>query len=129
MTIVGQPCDLRYVRYTSQLRSTRDGREFEVNNFYLSDVGAWTYELYEVPGPPGRNDFIEIRIPDLTPDSTYTTAPGARRATPSPRRARTSTRGGPEAHHTCRGAWRSSTRSGLNIGDADHRKGCPAIAR
>ena len=61
--------------YLSQHRWTQGGREYETNNFYYSDVDAWTYELYQLPGEPGRNDYVEIRIPDLTPDGAFTPAP------------------------------------------------------
>ena len=61
--------------YLSQHRWTHGGREYEVNNFPHSDADAWTYEMYELPGEPGRNDYVEIRIPDLTPAGRFTPAP------------------------------------------------------
>ena len=42
-----------------------------------SDADAWCYELYALPGIPGRNDYIEFRIPDLTPNGLFTPAPAA----------------------------------------------------
>jgi hypothetical protein len=61
--------------YLSQHRWTHNGVEYEVNNFHLSDVDAWCYEMYALPGEPDSNDYVEVRIPDLTPEGPFTPAP------------------------------------------------------
>jgi hypothetical protein len=61
--------------HSSQHHWTHDGVEYEANNYHYSDADAWCYELYALPGVPGRNDYIEFRIPDLTPNGgPYTPA-------------------------------------------------------
>ncbi|GIF68775.1 hypothetical protein Ais01nite_68100 [Asanoa ishikariensis] len=62
------------MEYASQHQWTYGGKVFEVNNFYDGDHDAWCYELYQTEQNPGRNDYIEIRIPDLTPDGPFTPA-------------------------------------------------------
>jgi hypothetical protein len=47
---------------------TYDGKRFEVNSFHLGSDDAWCYELYEVRPDTGRNDYIEVRIPDANPE-------------------------------------------------------------
>jgi hypothetical protein len=61
--------------YLSQHRWTHNGVQYEVNNFHHSDASAWCYEMYAIPGDPDSNDFIEVRIPDLTPEGPFTPAP------------------------------------------------------
>ena len=67
--------------YRSQHRWTHNGERYEVNNFHHHDEGSgfdgWCFEVYAVPGDPDRNDYIEVRIPDLTPDESFETAPAS----------------------------------------------------
>jgi hypothetical protein len=61
--------------HLSQHHWIHDGVQYEANNYHYSDADAWCYELYALPGDPGRNDYIEFRIPDLTPGGRFTPAP------------------------------------------------------
>ncbi|GAB1642941.1 hypothetical protein [Krasilnikovia sp. MM14-A1259] len=61
--------------YLSHHRWIHDGVQYEVNNFHHAEFDAWCYELYAVDNDPNRNDYIEFRIPDLTPDGSFTPAP------------------------------------------------------
>ena len=63
------------MEHSSHDQWSHDGAQYEINNFHYSDADAWCYELYRVPSAPGRNDYIEVRIPDLTPDGPFTPAP------------------------------------------------------
>jgi hypothetical protein len=63
------------MEYRSQHRWSHNGAHYEVNNFHHAEADAWCYELYAVPGEPDRNDYIEVRIPDLTPNGPFTPAP------------------------------------------------------
>lgn len=64
------------MEYLSQHRWGHNGVEYEVNNFHFADAGAWSYEIYALGGNPDRNDYLEIRVPDLTPDGgPFTPAP------------------------------------------------------
>lgn len=47
----------------------KDGRRFEVNSFHFGEHDAWCYELYEVEPEAEGNDFIEVRIPDASPEN------------------------------------------------------------
>jgi hypothetical protein len=40
---------------------------FEVNHFHNDD--SWCYELYEVDTDAAENNYIDVRIPDASPDS------------------------------------------------------------
>jgi hypothetical protein len=60
--------------YLSSQRLRHAGRVYETNNFYLDDANAWSYEVYDVDHVTGCNDYLEIRIPDLTPGASYTAA-------------------------------------------------------
>jgi hypothetical protein len=62
------------VEYKSQHQWVYGGNVYEVNNFHHSEHDAWCYELYQTGQGPDRNDYIEIRIPDLTPDGQFTPA-------------------------------------------------------
>ena len=44
------------------------GRRFGVNSFHFAERGAWCYELYELPSVAGRNDRVEVQIPDVQPN-------------------------------------------------------------
>jgi len=66
------------MNHVSQHQWSHDGVDYETNNFYHSDADAWCYELYALPGEPERNDYIEFRIPDMTPDGPFTPAPAER---------------------------------------------------
>ncbi|MBE1484373.1 hypothetical protein [Plantactinospora soyae] len=46
-----------------------DGQRFEVNSFHFGEHDAWCYELCEVKPEAEGNDYIEVRIPDASPDS------------------------------------------------------------
>jgi hypothetical protein len=48
---------------------SHEGRKFEVNTFHYGDVDSWCYELYEVTPADGSNDFIDVRVPDASPES------------------------------------------------------------
>jgi hypothetical protein len=65
----------------SQHRWTHNGERFEVNNFHHQDEDSgfdgWSYEVYAVPGRPDRNDYFEVRIPDLTPDGPFSPGPAS----------------------------------------------------
>jgi hypothetical protein len=63
--------------YLSQHRWSHGGRAYEVNNYPFSDADAWVYEVYDADPVPGRNDYIEVRIPDLTPLGPFTPGPRA----------------------------------------------------
>ncbi|MDG4764408.1 hypothetical protein O7632_09870 [Solwaraspora sp. WMMD406] len=45
-----------------------DGRQFEVNSFYFSEHDSWCYEMYEVDTQSADNAYIEVRVPDASPD-------------------------------------------------------------
>ncbi|MEV6562865.1 hypothetical protein AB0M22_44605 [Nocardia sp. NPDC051756] len=46
----------------------------EVNSFYFSDRDAWCYELC-IPDPdPDANNYLEVLVPDITPNGPYTQA-------------------------------------------------------
>jgi hypothetical protein len=49
--------------------------QYEANNFYHFDAQAWCYEMCAIPGDRGSNDYIEIRVPDVTPEGPFTPAP------------------------------------------------------
>jgi hypothetical protein len=66
------------MQYLSQHQWHHNGKTYEVNNFHHSDAVAWCYEMYEVPGEPDRNDYVEVRIPDLTPLGRFTPAPASK---------------------------------------------------
>ncbi len=40
---------------------------FEVNHFHRDD--SWRYELYEVHTGSAENNYIDVRIPDMSPNS------------------------------------------------------------
>jgi hypothetical protein len=42
-------------------------QRFEVNHF--PDDGSWSYELYEVDPDATENNYLDVRIPDASPDS------------------------------------------------------------
>ncbi|GAA0793839.1 hypothetical protein [Spirilliplanes yamanashiensis] len=44
-----------------------EGRRFEVNHYH--DGCSWCYELYEVDTDTTANNFIDVRIPDASPDT------------------------------------------------------------
>ncbi|GAA4603455.1 hypothetical protein BJY16_004622 [Actinoplanes octamycinicus] len=48
---------------------SHDGRRFEVNQFHHGDAGSWSYELYELDSDTPGNNYIEVRIPDASPES------------------------------------------------------------
>src|SRR5690349_2231339 len=62
------------MKFETLHRWTYNGQQFEVNNFHHGDAEAWCYELYAIPSEPDRNDYIEVRIPDATPDGPFTPA-------------------------------------------------------
>ncbi|WP_127499817.1 hypothetical protein [Actinoplanes solisilvae] len=43
-------------------------RQFTVNSFHLCGDGDWCYELFEMLPASDRNDYLEVRIPDASPD-------------------------------------------------------------
>ena len=43
-------------------------RQFEVNTFHYGERDSWCYELYEVISGSDRNDYIEVRVPDASPE-------------------------------------------------------------
>jgi hypothetical protein len=43
-------------------------RRFEVNSYWPSDPDAWCYELYELGQADGRNDYLEVRVPNVNAD-------------------------------------------------------------
>ncbi|MEU8656131.1 hypothetical protein [Actinoplanes philippinensis] len=44
-------------------------RRYEVNHFYYGGIEAWSYELYEVGPGNTENNFIDVRIPDASPET------------------------------------------------------------
>ncbi|HCT76215.1 MAG TPA: hypothetical protein DGG94_04120 [Micromonosporaceae bacterium] len=42
---------------------------FEVNSFHFGDRATWCYEIYETSNPTEDNNYIDIQIPDMNPDS------------------------------------------------------------
>ncbi|WP_107656212.1 hypothetical protein [Nocardia suismassiliense] len=49
-------------------------QRFEVNSFYFSDRDAWCYELC-VPDPdPNANHYLDVIVPDRTPNGPFTPA-------------------------------------------------------
>ncbi|HET9170391.1 MAG TPA: hypothetical protein VFN97_13190 [Actinospica sp.] len=71
------PGTLSSMEYRSHHHWSHNGVQYEVNSFHHSEADAWCYELYRLAGEPGRNDYIEVRIPDVTPDGPFTPAPAA----------------------------------------------------
>ncbi|WP_194837092.1 hypothetical protein [Nocardia sp. XZ_19_369] len=49
-------------------------QRFEVNSFYFSDRDAWCYELCVLDPDPNANNYLEVLIPDLTPNGPFTPA-------------------------------------------------------
>jgi hypothetical protein len=47
---------------------TFGARRFEVNSFWLDDPDCWFYELYELGQPSDRNDYLDVRVPNVNPD-------------------------------------------------------------
>jgi hypothetical protein len=45
------------------------GRRFEVNQFHHGDADSWSYELYELDPSSRDNNYIDVRIPDASPES------------------------------------------------------------
>ncbi|MEU7802413.1 hypothetical protein AB0B10_24430 [Micromonospora arborensis] len=45
-----------------------DDKQFEVNSFHLSETDSWCYELYEVKPETEDNDYIDLQIPDASPE-------------------------------------------------------------
>ncbi|MGW4948196.1 hypothetical protein ACWEOZ_42150 [Actinoplanes sp. NPDC004185] len=43
-------------------------RRFVVNQFHYGDVDSWCYELYEVDQDSTENNFLDVRIPDASPE-------------------------------------------------------------
>jgi hypothetical protein len=48
-------------------RWTYGAREFDCNSFHFAEHSSWCYEIAELFTP--GNDFIDVRIPDLAPES------------------------------------------------------------
>jgi hypothetical protein len=46
-----------------------DDQQFEVNIFHFGETDSWCYELYEVKPDAEGNDYIDVQIPDASPDS------------------------------------------------------------
>ncbi|MFD6563182.1 hypothetical protein [Micromonospora profundi] len=44
-------------------------RRFVVNHFYYGDADSWCYELYEVDPSTTENNYIDVRVPDASPES------------------------------------------------------------
>jgi hypothetical protein len=44
-------------------------RRYEVNHFHYGDNESWCYELYEVEPGNTENNYIDVRIPDASPES------------------------------------------------------------
>jgi hypothetical protein len=44
-------------------------RQFVVNHHHDGSTGSWRYELYEVDSGKSENNYIEVRIPDVPPES------------------------------------------------------------
>lgn len=67
----------RPVEVVGDLRLTANAWHYgdqrcEVNSFYFSDRDAWCYELC-VPDPdPDANDYLEVLVPDITPNGPFT---------------------------------------------------------
>lgn len=47
---------------------SHEGRRFEVNQFHHGEADSWCYELYEVEPDKPENNYIEVRIPDASPE-------------------------------------------------------------
>jgi hypothetical protein len=43
-------------------------RRFGVNAFWLDDPDGWVYELYQLGQPSDRNDYLDVRVPNVNPD-------------------------------------------------------------
>jgi hypothetical protein len=43
-------------------------QRFHVNQFHYDDVDSWCYELYEVDPDATENNFLDVRIPDASPE-------------------------------------------------------------
>ncbi|MEV6345030.1 hypothetical protein [Actinoplanes sp. NPDC051851] len=43
-------------------------RRFEVNQFHYGDADSWSYELYEVDSGSTENNYLDVRIPDASPE-------------------------------------------------------------
>nr|GID89659.1 hypothetical protein Ade03nite_85830 [Actinoplanes derwentensis] len=44
-------------------------RRYEVNHFHYGDIESWCYELYEVELGNTENNYLDVRIPDASPES------------------------------------------------------------
>ncbi|GIF09804.1 hypothetical protein [Actinoplanes siamensis] len=48
---------------------SHEGRRFEVNQLHHGDADSWCYELYEVGPDNPESNYIEVRIPDASPEA------------------------------------------------------------
>jgi len=48
---------------------SHENRRFEVNTFHHGDADSWCYELYEVKQDNESNDYIEVNVPDASPEA------------------------------------------------------------
>jgi hypothetical protein len=46
-----------------------EDRRFKVNHFHYGDADSWSYELYEAGPAVTENNYIDVRIPDASPES------------------------------------------------------------
>ncbi|MET8148265.1 hypothetical protein ACIBSW_30950 [Actinoplanes sp. NPDC049668] len=44
-------------------------QRFEVNHFHNGDADSWSYELSEVDPDATENNYLDVRIPDATPEN------------------------------------------------------------
>lgn len=44
-------------------------RRFEVNHYHYGEAGSWCYELYEVEPGTTENNYIDVLVPDASPES------------------------------------------------------------
>lgn len=58
-----RPCDAAGVEIWEH-----DGNLYELSSYYCLPDDSWTYELQGITGPPGTGPYLEVSIPDKTPD-------------------------------------------------------------
>lgn len=52
-----------------------DGRLYEIVSTHSGPDDAWVYELTGLTGPPGTGPWLEVVVPDATPDGPFTPMP------------------------------------------------------
>jgi hypothetical protein len=48
--------------------SSHGSQRFEVNQFHNGDADSWSYELHEVDPVSNENNYLDVRIPDASPE-------------------------------------------------------------